>query len=985
VKHLCHIKFIGTVLVLCLLAFNGRSQYESFTNYNVEQGLPSSEVYGVMQDTKGYIWIIGDMGVSRFNGYNFKNYSAEQGLPDNTFFSLTEDHKNRIWFCSFSGRLSFFKNDSIHQIPCNDTLALILRNMVNNSICIDKGDTIWLGTNRECVVKIAPPWSSQHVKKIITPRERSFFVIGNAGVVFAGAAFESEKVTAYNTSGEKLFGIAADVSLKNNSIRRFFVIRLRNGSYAMVLDNSIIHFNNTEILHKLKNKNVIIHLTEDKDGSLIASTYGGATMYSGPDYSHENRFRGLDHKLVTWSCIDRENGLWFTTEGHGVFCIKHRSFKYYTPDNGIPEGKISGFYSSDTITALGYLDGTVHLLEKDSSGSRDFRKIWKGADRINGFLEFGGSILVSSGKIVYQIKRDQVKMLDTLSKIGGRKILKSADGGIWVMSYGRIVKLDQNFKIREFISILSRADNIFEDSKGVLWIGTMNGIYTYSNKTLDYLGAKDSLFTYRSIEIGEDKDLNIWIATRGKGVMIINGKSILQINEGNGLAGNMCRTMYLKNDEAWIGTNKGLSRIRLKEKKIRVDNIYSRNGLLSNEVNFITQKDGKMWFVHNNGITICHPSEFKINTTPPPVYITSVWVNDSLYFTTLPPVLSYDKNYLGIDYIGLSYKDAGNLEYKYKMEGIDSNWTFTKYTSVKYQTIPKGSYRFIVYAKNNDGYWSTEPAVISFTILPAWWQTWIFRTVCVILLAGITFLLFKYRLNRIRKRENERLETEHQLATVELQALRAQMNPHFIFNAINSVQYFITENDSESSQKYLAKFARLIRYVVDNAKVASIPLETELDALGLYMELEALRFENKFDYKINVQDNVDVKSVYIPSMLIQPYVENAIWHGLMHKSGKGKIDININFTNKVLNCVIEDNGIGRKRSQEIKHKKGISSHKSLGMSISKARLDIFNKLNSSGLHVNIIDLEGKDISGTKVELMIPIHLKTVNHDQERYN
>ncbi|MDP1802488.1 MAG: histidine kinase, partial [Bacteroidota bacterium] len=243
----------------------------------------------------------------------------------------------------------------------------------------------------------------------------------------------------------------------------------------------------------------------------------------------------------------------------------------------------------------------------------------------------------------------------------------------------------------------------------------------------------------------------------------------------------------------------------------------------------------------------------------------------------------------------------------------------------------------------------------------------------IILIFLLVILIFKYRLNLIKKRERLKTIQQTKLSNAELKALRSQMNPHFVFNAINSVQYFITNNDPASSQKYLSKFARLIRYVVDNSKPSVIPLSKELEALNLYLDLESLRFEHKFEYSIDINKNIDIENVQIPSMLIQPFVENAIWHGLMHKETKGKIKIEIDVKEKVMLCVIEDNGIGRKRAQEINRENNNEFHKSVGISLTQERLDVLNLQNNSKLTVTIIDLldvEGNN-TGTRVELNLP--------------
>jgi hypothetical protein len=513
--------------------------------------------------------------------------------------------------------------------------------------------------------------------------------------------------------------------------------------------------------------------------------------------------------------------------------------------------------------------------------------------------------------------------------------------------------------------------NVFEDSKGTIWLCSIDGVYTFDNNKLRYLGLTNKLLALRAVDICETKDKSIWIATRGGGVLVKNENKIIQINENNGLAGNMCRSLFVDSNSVWVGTNKGLSKISISENgKYNIDNFYAKNGLLTNEVNTIIKYNNKLCLTHNNGVSIFDPKNIRSNRYPPPIYITQILVDDSLCKEKELQHLKYDRNYITINYIGLTYKDAGNVEYKYKMEGIDSNWIFTHYTSVKYQTIPPGSYKFLVFAKNNDGYWSSNPATLSFSVLPAWWQTFSFKAGMLFLIIISTFFGFKYRLNKIRIRDQEKAVFQNKIAETELKALRAQMNPHFIFNAINSVQYFITDNDPESSQKYLAKFARLIRYVIDNSKPASIPLKTEVEALNLYLELESLRFGNRFTYEINIDENIDIDNTKIPSMIIQPFVENSIWHGLMHKPDKGKIEISLRKQGSVLKCLIKDNGIGRKKSMEINLTNNKAPHKSIGISNTKERLDIINQINNVKLSVSINDVlnEQNEVIGTSVEL-----------------
>lgn len=232
----------------------------------------------------------------------------------------------------------------------------------------------------------------------------------------------------------------------------------------------------------------------------------------------------------------------------------------------------------------------------------------------------------------------------------------------------------------------------------------------------------------------------------------------------------------------------------------------------------------------------------------------------------------------------------------------------------------------------------------------------------------VALFIFYYLRNKETK---TRTKLENELNNYMQKALSQQMNPHFIFNTLNSIQYYILQNDNLSSNKYLTKFARLMRLTLDNSQNNTIPVKDEIAALNLYLELESLRFEGKFEYKINVEN--EIEDYQIPTLLIQPFVENAIWHGLMHKEGNGLINVNLELLNNQIFCTIEDNGIGRKKAKEIKENKN-NTHKSLGSKITENRLKLINSLFGSQMKIQYIDLEDMNgnASGTRVEIVIPI-------------
>lgn len=245
------------------------------------------------------------------------------------------------------------------------------------------------------------------------------------------------------------------------------------------------------------------------------------------------------------------------------------------------------------------------------------------------------------------------------------------------------------------------------------------------------------------------------------------------------------------------------------------------------------------------------------------------------------------------------------------------------------------------------------------------------RNLAVAISLGV--ILFMLIIGGFFYMRHRNLESNRQALQLELRSLRAQMNPHFIFNSLSSIHRYIWSNNQEEASDYLTKFSKLMRMILDNSQHAFIPLNKELESLRLYLDLEVLRCNNMFEYRIILSDNINEEEVMIPPMIIQPYVENAIWHGLVHRKMKGMLDIEVRLKGKVLECIVTDNGIGRKVAMEIKEKKN-KTHNSMGMKVTEGRIALIRKINNTkDANVEITDLEDDkgQAEGTKVTIVLP--------------
>ena len=340
--------------------------------------------------------------------------------------------------------------------------------------------------------------------------------------------------------------------------------------------------------------------------------------------------------------------------------------------------------------------------------------------------------------------------------------------------------------------------------------------------------------------------------------------------------------------------------------------------------------------------------------------------------------LKHNQNNFAIEFNNIDFitiEPEKNL--LYKLEKYEDAWRkSTGEKKVYYYNVLPGEYVFRVKAVNSAGISAEKSIVI--VIKPAWWNTWWFRVAAGIFVVTMLYGLIRWRLRekfnqqlKLSEKEKKFAELQQQKTELEMQALRAQMNPHFIFNSLNSINNFILENDRLMASEYLNKFSKLVRLIMQNSKASLISLECELESLNLYLELEALRFNYHFAYKITVPKELDIEELKVPPLIIQPYAENAIWHGLMQKQTKGLLDIEISQEFNHLFFKIADNGIGRKAAAAAASKSA-TRHKSMGLQITADRITMLQTSNGTESPVTIIDLLHADGRGAGTEVFIKL-------------
>jgi two-component sensor histidine kinase len=372
------------------------------------------------------------------------------------------------------------------------------------------------------------------------------------------------------------------------------------------------------------------------------------------------------------------------------------------------------------------------------------------------------------------------------------------------------------------------------------------------------------------------------------------------------------------------------------------------------------------------GLAKISKQEAYFNYRHPKLYFSWLEVDE----VPLPPDTSYTMQgvpyQLSFSFVGLSFKSLGDIRYFYQLKGVDEQVMQTSDRQVRYTNLSSGEYTFTVLAEDNNQQRS-EICTVDITIHSDFWQQFMPWIIAMLIFALAAWLFYRWRLHRHRQQAEQENAINRQFAELELQALQAQMNPHFVFNSLSAIQYFIAANERQQADSYLSKFAMLMRQFLESSKTRYLNLHQELHLIRLYIELEQMRFPNRFEAEVTVAPDINPYITLIPTMLLQPFVENAINHGLFHKMADGKLSLNIaKDENQTLICTLEDNGVGRAAAKGIQQKAG-KAYRSRAMQITNERLHALRVIEGYDVNIKVTDLENQDgtAAGTRVRITVP--------------
>lgn len=949
----------------------------------VSDGLPDVTVYQALQDPQGFIWMCTRAGVSRFDGKKFTNYTLNDGLAENEILSLAMDSRQRIWFLGLSGTLSYFKDGKFFNAG-ND--PLLKKMTVANSFTFfyeDKLQRLWFSSLSNYVVIDRDSISSLNLEKRIP--FSGGLIINNSGNA------------VYITNGGYSFDPDSKVLFKGKYTRkdRSGCAYLPDGSILFSANDGIVRQKDTaqELLFAFDEslKNVTVNtLLLSAGGKLWVST-AGKGLYC---FDYNDRRVPPKHYLKDINAArlteDGEGNIWVGTIDDGIYMLQpwYGIARNYNVTNDLEsnnvfsvakdsKGNIYAGMAKGRICVISSTGVSTILINNENLSYDRVLRIFAGANGI-----FFGS---DCGIVRLNVRQNTKRYLG-FKGLGGIisdhmpvKDICSYKNGLALCSTSSVYTDTALFNKDWHICPLEMTDgqntrrySVFADRNNVLWYSTSSGLYSFDGKrTISHSGI-NKFITERIISISQTADSTLILATGGQGVLFFKNDSVLAVfAEKDGLAHNICRRVFVHKDDVYISTLGGVTCFRYSKGRVAsIRQFNTHNGLASNDINDICVDDSDICVATSGGLTIINAKAIDRASGALPVYITKVKSNDSVLAIGGTCMLSYRQNSLHFEYIGISYRSANDVHYRYRLHTGDT-WMETKNTALDFPSLPSGDYNFQLEAGVLHGAWS-DARSFAFTIRPPFWKTYwafAFYVIMLILFFSATAQLF---VRQALKKRNAQLKIEEQIINLEQQALQAMMNPHFVFNVMNSIQHYINNNDKLAANLYLSDFAKLIRMNLDISAKRYISIDDEVEYLSLYLSLERLRFGERLTYTVKIDPDIDTDETLIPVMMLQPFIENALWHGILPIKGNGHVQLEIQRQpGNMMKIAITDNGVG----MPVKGRgdsSGIKSHTSKGMKMTLHRIDLLGKIFHRKLCLHICDaFPGQENRGTKVEITLP--------------
>jgi two-component sensor histidine kinase len=923
-------------------------------------------VYDVMQDSKGFIWFATDLGLIRYDGSEYKVYYSPQQTSLGGS-SLREDKMGRIWYENFDGYLYYVEKDTLQALIQNKPVAYLPIGITENHLFLLQKDGI-------DVYDIATLNIVQKIQVHTTILENTstsheaFFMIADDIVYKIDKNFQIKTSHKLNQTQENL----KQIFYYQNKV---YVLGRYNTLRKIWVFDTNLNFIGTLPIPEITTS---INYANFVENNLWIHTPKGTFLYAlQPTFQFQKVY--FEDKSVSAVLKDRQNNHWFTTTNQGVFLVADLNNLFFPLENYLPYRIIH----IDNDYLLATKKGELILYDKNFvqkkliKPSSDNTEIY--------FLHYDSlsqSIFYSSKGFTFLPEKNYAKKqfyeiaLKDITKIDDKYFAFAASGYCGLINFqtNKISTIWDKKSIYSknpphyFVEIIRKSRGkavAYDEDKNVIYFATNIGLFRTDTQKTTELKFNNSSF-YASRLFFANKKLYA-LSTKGNFYFIDDEKKLYLLNFLFGAKANEIRQIKKIKDKLYVLSNKGLFNFDVVTQKMQIIDA----NINTSEINDFTANENFLVLINDKGFIRISLAESKKNKVIPRLQIRSFVAGNLSHNFEEKILLKHDENDIHIAFSVLDFNAPHLNKTYYRLNR--SEWKELNERNLRLEALKAGNY--LLEFKINE---QTSPKNINFIILVPFWKTlwfWIGSSLLVLLLG---FAYYRWQIKKLREQNKllqEKIILEQQFNKSVLTSIKSQMNPHFFYNALNTIQAYIFTNDKIKANSYLAKFSKLTRLILEHSEKENISLAEEIEALTLYLELEKMRFKEDFSYEIHTEKVFHRDSIELPPMIIQPYVENAIKHGLLHKENDKKLDLIFEEREKELLVIIEDNGIGRKRSTELNQiKRG--KHISFATQANEKRLEILNKASNKKVGVSIVDKYDKDLpTGTKVILNIPLNDK----------
>ncbi|MCE3278280.1 MAG: hypothetical protein K0S44_471 [Bacteroidetes bacterium] len=948
----------------------------SIQTWTTENGLPQNSINDIAQTKDGYLWLATFDGVVKFDGVKFTTYNTSNisAFKTNGIKNLFVDLEDRLWIIGVDGSLTAYLQNEFrsYSLPAKlNIYSNVIVDYLDESILIlcSNNKLYQFKNGKFSVLDIKPPGKMNAIESLNT---NQLYIAADNGL-FSFINKEYHEFT--EIKGKK-------VSQLNHSPFSEVLAETESGLYE-------VHAGSCKSVYLKPGLTSLLHnsLAFNEEKQLCFLTENGVFFQDG---SQVNTASGLSSNSIRSMFVDHERNLWIGTNNGGLNKLKHKLFRSYSKEDGMLSDVCTGITKSKS--------GEIYI-GNNCGGVSEF---YKG--------QFKQGLKPLKDKCVWSVMGDQENNLwvsiygNGLNKISNDKVTSysTADGlnspmvfsfyqdeqkKIWLgTSNGLCYSTPQGF-IKTDTGFHQGICYIYKDRNSQIWLGTSAGLAVLEN---DKIILKDTANGYKRSSVRfiyEDSDRTLWIGYHGEGLARIKNDRIFYFNQYTPLLNkNVWSIAEDINGNLWLPSNSGMYVVDKKELNGFADYVSTEinpvlltkeDGLKSVEFNggfqpsMLKDSNGEFWFPTVKGVSVINPLQLFKPHNRAHILIEGARTDATELSLSNGIKLNPDNNSLQITFTCPTFTNPSKIFFEYKIEGLNEDWINNGNSrEIRLSKLPPGSYLLKIKAAGNP---SISEASIKIVMDAEWWEkphVVIITSLVLLMMVILTTILI---ITRVRKSEKLKTQINRQYANIELRALQAQMNPHFIFNCLNSIQHFIIVNDEVSASKYLTKFSMLMRKFLEHSKSNIVTLQEEIELLRLYIELESLRSKHKFNFTLKIDPEIDIFNMEIPGMLFQPFVENSITHGLFNLERKGNLSLTFELEDGYLKGTIEDDGVGRKRSSEI-NAAVYKDHASRGMEIVKERIRVLNFIENMRIELEVIDKVSHDnvCEGTKVIIKIPI-------------